>query len=96
MSLNELRQQYRDAILSAASRNGVRNVRVFGSVARGDEKPDSDIDLLIDLEPGRTLFDHGGFLMDVRDLLNREVDVVTENGLRKRIREQVLDEAVPL
>ena len=96
MRLIELRQQYRDAILSAASRNGVRNVRVFGSVARGDEKPDSDIDLLIDLEPGRTLFDHGGFLMDVRDLLNREVDVVTENGLRKRIREQVLDEAVPL
>jgi predicted nucleotidyltransferase len=96
MHLETLRRNYRDAILSAAARNGVRNVRVFGSVARGDERPDSDIDLLVDLEPGRTLLDHGGFLMDVRDLLDREVDVVTEKGLRKRIRAQVIAEAVPL
>ncbi len=96
MHLHEIRQRYRDAILAAASRYGVRNVRVFGSVARGDAHDASDVDLLIDLEPGRTLLDHGGFLMDVRDILGCEVDVVTERGLKDHYRDHVVAEAVPL
>jgi len=79
-----------------ATRYGARDVRVFGSVARGDAGPDSDVDLLVNLEPGRSLLDLGSLLMDLRDLLGREVDVVTEAGLRSRIRQRVLAEARPL
>jgi len=71
-------------------------VRVFGSVARGDARDDSDVDFLVDMEPGRTLLDLGGLLYDLRKLLDRPVDVVTENGLKDRIRPRVLKEAVPL
>ena len=69
---------------------------MFGSVARGDDRPDSDVDFLIDMEPGRSLLDIGGLLMELRELLGRNVDVVTERGLKPRIRERVLKEAVPL
>jgi uncharacterized protein len=86
----------RDDILSIAAQHGARNVRVFGSVARGDARPDSDVDILVDMEPGRSLFDLGGMLYDLQSLLGVEVDVVTEKGLRPRIRAQVLQEAVPL
>ncbi len=71
----------------------IYNVRVFGSVARGEADAESDIDLLVDMEPGRTLFDIGGLLMDLEELLGCNVDVVTEDGLRERIRERVLKEA---
>jgi predicted nucleotidyltransferase len=71
------------------------DVRVFGSVARGDARPDSDVNFLVTMEPGRSLFDLGGLLMDLRDLLDYEVDVVTEAGLRTRIRRRVLEEAEP-
>lgn len=74
----------------------MRNVRVFGSVARGEARPDSDIDFLVDLEIGRSLLDLGGLLMDLQDLLHCKVDVVTEKGLRNRIRTRVLKEAVLL
>ena len=77
-------------------KHGARKVRVFGSVARGEADETSDIDFLVDLEPGRTLFDLGGLLLDLRDLLGREVDVVTERGLKARIRRRVLREAVAL
>lgn len=87
---------YRSEILSLAAKHGARNVRVFGSVARGEARPDSDVDFLVDLDAGRTLLDLGGLLMDLRRLLDRSVDVVTEPGLRERIRDQVLREAVPL
>lgn len=80
-------------ILKIAAEHGARNVRVFGSVARGEARADSDVDFLVDMEPGRTLFDMGGLLMDLRDLLGREVDVVTEQGLKPRIRDRVLKEA---
>jgi uncharacterized protein len=83
-------------ILRVASERGAYNIRVFGSVARGEADSKSDIDLLVDLEPGRSLFDLGGLLMDLQDLLGHKVDVVTERGLRERIRERVLKEAVPL
>jgi predicted nucleotidyltransferase len=86
----------RDAILEIAARHGVRNVRVFGSVARGEAGPESDIDFLVDMEPGRSLLDLGAFLMDLRDLLGCNVDVVTEAGLRARIRPRVLSEAIPV
>jgi uncharacterized protein len=71
-------------------------VRVFGSVARGDARPDSEVDLLVELEAGRSLLDLGGLLMDLQTLLDREVDVVTDKGLRDRIRARVLQEAKPL
>ncbi|HLQ27657.1 MAG TPA: nucleotidyltransferase family protein [Ktedonobacteraceae bacterium] len=96
MSLNELLQEKREDILRIASKRGASNVRVFGSVARCEADSESDIDLLVDLEPGRSLFDLGGLLMDLQDLLDHKVDVVTERGLRERIRERVLKEAIPL
>jgi uncharacterized protein len=96
MSLNELLQEKREDILRIASKRGAKNIRVFGSVARGEADSESDIDLLVDLEPGRSLFDLGGLLMDLQDLLDHKVDIVTERGLRERIRERVLREAVPL
>lgn len=80
-------------ILKIAAKHGARNVRIFGSVVRGEARSDSDVDFLVDMEPGRTLLDMGGLLMDLRDLLGREVDVVTEQGLKPRIRERVLNEA---
>ena len=86
----------RAAILAAAAAHGVRDVRVFGSVARGDAAAGSDVDLLVVLDPDRSLVDLGAFLMDVRDLLDCRVDVVTEAGLKPRLRERVLSEAVPL
>ena len=96
MSPNELLHEKREDILRVASKRGASNVRVFGSVARGEDDAKSDIDLLVDLEPGRSLFDLGGLLMDLQSLLGHEVDVVTERGLRERIRERVLKEAIPL
>jgi predicted nucleotidyltransferase len=80
-------------ILKIAAEHGARNVRIFGSVARGEARADSDVDFLVDMEPGRTLFDMGGLLMNLRDLLGLEVDVVTEHGLKPRIRDRVLKEA---
>jgi uncharacterized protein len=96
MSPNELLHEKREDILRVASKRGAYNVRVFGSVARGEADSQSDIDLLVDLEPGRSLFDLGGLLMDLQDLLGHKVDVVTERGLRERIRARVLKEAIPL
>jgi predicted nucleotidyltransferase len=86
----------RDEILRIAARRGARNLRIFGSVARGTASPQSDIDFLVDMESGRSLFDLGGLLSDLQDLLGRPVDVVTEAGLRRRIRARVLAEARPL
>jgi len=71
-------------------------IRVFGSIARGEAGPDSDIDLLVELEPGRSLLDLGGLLMDLQDLLGHRVELVTEGSLHWYIRDRVLKEAVPL
>lgn len=71
-------------------------MRIFGSVARGKADERSDVDFLVELEPGRSLLDLGGLLMDLQQLLGHPVDVVTERGLRERIRERVLEEAIPL
>ena len=83
----------RSEIMEIARIHGASNIRVFGSVARGDGDQDSDIDFLVNLEHGRSLLDLGGLLMDLQKLLGRPVDVVTEKGLRPRIRERVLREA---
>ncbi|HRE01266.1 MAG TPA: nucleotidyltransferase domain-containing protein, partial [Ilumatobacteraceae bacterium] len=72
----ELRRR-RDEILEVARARGASRVRVFGSVARGDATTSSDVDFLVDLEPGRSLFDLGGLLVDLQELLERDVDVVT-------------------
>jgi len=82
--------------LSLAARRGAFNVRVFGSAARGEADARSDVDFLVDLEPGRSLLDLGGLLVDLEKLLGCKVDVVTEKGLRERIRERVLNEAISL
>jgi len=89
-------QAKREDILRTASKYGAYNVRVFGSVARGEADAQSDIDLLVDMEAGRSLLDLSGLLIDLEDLLGCNVDVVTEKGLRDRIRERVLREAVTL
>ncbi len=86
----------RSEILSLAAQHGASNVRVFGSVARGEDDAESDIDIMVDLEPGRSLFDLGGLLTDLKTLLGRDVDVVTEKGLRHALRERVLQEAILL
>ncbi len=96
MTLEELRQEKRNQILELAARHGARNVRVFGSAARGDASPASDVDFLVDLDPDRSLMDLGGLLMDLQDLLQARVDVATEGMLRPKVRERVLADAVPL
>jgi predicted nucleotidyltransferase len=96
MMLEERLREKREDILRLCARHGARNVRIFGSVARGEADAQSDLDLLVDLEPGRTLFDLGGLQYDLEQLLGCPVDVVTERGLKVRIRDRVLQEAVPL
>jgi uncharacterized protein len=96
MSTPNLVFAHRADILRLAARHGARNVRLFGSAARGESDALSDVDILVDLEPGRSLLDLGGLLMDLQELLDCRVDVVTEKGLRPRLRERVLHEAVPL
>lgn len=94
-SIDQLKGQ-RKEILRLAESYGAKNIRVFGSVARGEADTNSDVDFLVELEPGRSLLDLGGLLMDLQGLLHCHVDVVTVNGLRQRIRQRVLQEAVPL
>jgi predicted nucleotidyltransferase len=91
-----LLRKKRDEILEVAARHGARNVRIFGSAARGEANDQSDVDFLVEMEPGRTLLDMGGLLMDLRALLGRDIDVVTERGLKPRIRARVLKDAVAL
>lgn len=86
----------RDDILRAAAAHGASNVRIFGSVAKGEAGPESDVDVLVDLEPDRSLFDLGGLLVDLQEILGRKVDVVTEGSLHWYIRDRVLQEAVAL
>lgn len=96
MSLDELRTKLRDQILAIAARRGARNIRVFGSVARGEERPESDLDLLVEMTPGRDLLDLVGLKLDLQDLLGCKVDVLTEKSLSKYIKDDVLKEAMAL
>ena len=86
----------RDEILRIADKHGARNIRVFGSVARGEARPESDVDFLIDAGAVTSSWFPAGLVVDLQDLLGRPVEVVTENGLNPLIRDRVLEEAVPL
>jgi uncharacterized protein len=92
----ELLHDHRESLLSAASRCGARNVRVFGSASRGEQTPDSDIDLLVELEPGRTLLDLASFRRQAHEILGVPVDVATADMLKERVRDEVLTQARPL
>jgi len=96
MGINEIIGNQREQILALARRYGASNVRVFGSAVHGTADEKSDVDFLVDMEPGRSLLDMGGLLMELQEMLRRDVDVVTEAGLRPRIRDRVLKEAQPL
>jgi uncharacterized protein len=96
MEIPDFIRSKRQAILQLAAEHGAKNVRLFGSYARGDAQENSDVDLLVELEPGRSLFDLGSLLEDLKTLLGRDIDLVTEKGLRARIRGRVLQEAVAL
>jgi len=91
--MDSIVEKYRNQILTLAKQNGVRNVRVFGSMARNDAGPDSDLDLMVDIEKGKSGLALGGFLADVSKLIHRKVDVVTENSLHPKIKDKVLHEA---
>lgn len=96
MNVRSLLMEKRTAILATAKRHGAQNVRIFGSVARGDFDEKSDLDFLVEMEPGRSLLDHASLLLDLEKLLGCKVDVVSEKGIKARIRERVLREAQPL
>jgi len=96
MGLKELIEKKRDEILETAARHGARNVRIFGSVLRGEETGDSDVDFLVEFEPDRSLLDHVALIQDLEDLLGRKVDVVTESALHWYVRPRIIAEAVPL
>ena len=94
--MDTLIKKYRQQILSLAHENGIRNVRIFGSMARDDANEKSDVDLLVELEEGKTGFALGGFLEDVSQLVHRKVDVVTEKSLHPALHDKILREAKSL
>ena len=96
MGIEELLREKREEILQIAERHGARNVRVFGSVARGEADERSDIDFLVEMERGRSLFDHVALIRDLENALAIRVDVATVAGLKERMRDQVLREAIRL
>lgn len=93
---SQLVEEHRERILELAARHGASNVRVFGSLARGEGSESSDLDLLVTLEEQRSLLDLVGLKQDIEDLLHRPVDVLTEPALSPYVRDRVLAEAMPL
>ena len=96
MGIQKIISKHREQILSLAEKYGASDVRVFGSFSRGTADEKSDVDFLVNLAPGRSLFDLGGLLYELQELIGRRVDVVTPAGLRPRIRDRVLREATPI
>jgi len=96
MGQRELLNQKRELILQIAAQHGAHNVRVFGSVARGDARPDSDIDLLVERGPTPSAWFPAGLVLDLQEILGYPVEVVTEKGLSPLLRDRVLREAIPL
>ncbi|UCG42496.1 MAG: nucleotidyltransferase family protein [candidate division WOR-3 bacterium] len=94
--MSTLLQKHRGQILRIARSHGARRVRVFGSVARGEDRDGSDLDIVVDLEPGRDLLDIVAIKQDLEKLLGRHVDVVTEQALSSYVRDEVLREAAVL
>ena len=96
MEIDKTLREKRDRILAITRQHGARNVRVFGSIARGEGKRDSDLDVLVELESGRSLLDIIAIKQDLEDLLNTKVDVVTEAAVSPYIRNQILRQAISL
>ncbi len=96
MGIREIIVARRVEILRIAARHGARSVRLFGSVARGDARPDSDVDFLVEAGPDHSPFFPGGLVADLEELLGRRVEVVEPEGLHPLLRERVLEEAVPV
>ena len=96
MNAAALLAEKRADILRIVAKYGARHIRVFGSVARGEADAQSDVDFLVDLDAGRSLLDLGGLQYELESLLDRPVDVVTERGLKARMRDRALQEAVPV
>jgi hypothetical protein len=94
--MNPLLEDHRDEIRALARRYGVTSVRVFGSMARGEATPESDVDLLVDVPEGVSGFQLGAMLMDLQDLLGRRVELVTERSLHPRIKARIMKEVVTL
>lgn len=91
------RRARREAIIALVARYGAYNVRVFGSVARGDATSESDIDLLVNFHEGARYYDHVGFWQDLQELLGRNVDVMSDHArMRERLRNRIMRDVVPL
>ena len=96
MDIRQLVESKREDILRIAAEHGARNVRIFGSVARGDVGEDSDVDFLVEFKPGTSLLTHADMIVALEDLLGRKVDVAPEKTLKERVRDRVLSEALPI
>ena len=96
MNLYQQIENRREEILRVAEDHGARNIRMIGSMARGEAHEGSDLDLLVKFDRGRTLLDHAALMLALEDLLGLKVDVASERGLRPRVRSRVLAEARPL
>jgi len=96
MTIYERLSAHREEILAIFERNGARNIRVFGSVARGEADEESDLDLVVDLEPGRTFFDLGGLVYELGELLECRIDVVMDGAMSERLARNVARDARPL
>lgn len=94
--MNNLILSNRAAILKLAQQHGIKNLRLFGSMARGEDTENSDVDFLVELDEDRDLFNLGELLMDLQDLLHRRVDLVTEDSLHPKIHDRIIKEAEPL
>jgi len=95
ITLDDLRKE-REQIKKVAQKHGASNIRVFGSISRGEERPESDIDLLVDFEADRSLFDLVRLKLELEELLGHEVDLVTEKAMHRLIASRVIKEAIPL
>jgi len=96
MNIEDLLKVKREEILKIAAKHGARNIRIFGSVARGEADSESDLDILVEFLPGSTLLSQSAMIRELESLLGIKVDVVSDQGLRERIRDRVLREAVAL
>jgi predicted nucleotidyltransferase len=96
MTLRRLIEEKREDIVKIAAKHGAKNVRVFGSTIRGEDRPDSDVDLLVDVEATTSSWFPAGLVLDLEEVLGRPVEIVTEKGLNPLIKDHVLREAVPL
>lgn len=96
MGIKELLESRRNEILGIAGAHGAKNIRIFGSAARGEGGPASDVDLLVDMEQGRNLLDLVALWQDLEELLGCRVDVITDGGISPYLRERIYAEAIPL